>query len=238
MAEIYALLDPRYPTPALAVRYVGRAAGRATKRLREHLRDAETGSRRHSSCWIRRLRRLGFLPTLLVLEVVPTADAPARERAWIAHHRQLGCQLTNHTDGGEGLEGFHHRPESIDKMRERRRGRPLSPERRARIAAGLRGAYAEGRRARPGRTRPWSAEQRAMLSARARGRTLSDATRAKIAASLRGRRQPEAVNEKRRNTVRAYWDAHPEKREECRRRHSTEVQARNGRLGALARWGK
>ncbi len=155
--SIYALIDPETGL----IRYVGKAAD-PVKRLRYHL--AESGlNRTWSQRWIAGLKRRGLRPTLQVLEVVPDAEWPERERHWIAFHRAAGAPLTNICDGGNGAPGMKHSratkkslsvyfkairkkiphtPESEAKLRafhESRRGVPHSEAWRRKISKGKRG---------------------------------------------------------------------------------------------------
>lgn len=102
---IYALCEPWYvpleggafPPPEV-VRYVGKTANLAA-RLTHHL---GTYSDTHCARWIRRLRRNGGAPIMVVLEAANDENWQERECWWIARYRHLGARLTNITDGGEG----------------------------------------------------------------------------------------------------------------------------------------
>jgi len=91
---IYALCAPETGD----VRYVGQA-NNPTRRHRLHLKD-QTDTRRGR--WIRTLLCCGRAPTLLILERI-NGDWQEAERRWIASYRAAGADLTNHTDGGEGI---------------------------------------------------------------------------------------------------------------------------------------
>lgn len=166
MNTIYLLIDPRTGL----VRYVGVTAGPLNVRMRKHLHMARRGEDSHRSAWIRQLLELGVSPLPWVLEL--TLDR-RRECFWIAHYRSAGIDLTNGTDGGDGLtnpspelrqkiadsvRGFRHTAEARAKIRAAQLGRPkyqpsgwkkkhrLTSEQRAHIAAGRQRAIAEGRK--------------------------------------------------------------------------------------------
>lgn len=98
MIHIYTLCDPRTGD----IRYVGQTRQYPGVRLSQHVAGSKRG-RRHIDHWIAKLLREGARPQLVVIETVETReDADAREIFWIAHHRTLGCDLCNATDGGYG----------------------------------------------------------------------------------------------------------------------------------------
>jgi hypothetical protein len=138
---IYSLCDPR----SGAVRYIGKA-DQPCKRLRAHVNERAD---RRKNRWINQLKSMGLEPELRILEVVPSDDWETAERHWIAHYRDSGADLTNHTDGGEGL---HNASESTrQKLREikvqewqrlspaERAFRVRDPDRCKRISESLRG---------------------------------------------------------------------------------------------------
>lgn len=92
---IYALVDPVTGW----VRYVGKAVN-LKERFRKHL--AQLKKRTYKTHWIRGLVSRGFKPVLQVLDLVPENDWQRWERAHIARLKELGCPLTNGTDGGDG----------------------------------------------------------------------------------------------------------------------------------------
>jgi len=94
MNYIYALIDPITKQP----RYVGKTDN-LSRRLATHLKDRSHCHRAH---WIQSLLSQGLKPTLLVIESIPSDQGwQERERFWISHYRNLGCTLTNNTDGGD-----------------------------------------------------------------------------------------------------------------------------------------
>lgn len=137
---IYGLFDPRNGE----LRYVGKTETTGRRRLSTHKSVAwrlnEDGKgykdNRHVSTWIRSLGRENS-PEFQTLEVHGNHDDLVSAEMWsIEYYQSIGCNLTNHTAGGEGCIGYRHRPESIRKMKARvmgpspMRGRKQSVEAR------------------------------------------------------------------------------------------------------------
>lgn len=94
MIFIYLLRDPRDNQ----IRYVGKTDDPQT-RYNNHLNEKSRCARVQ---WIRELRSLGLQPTLDIVEELADDDIwEDREILWIRHYRDMGCNLTNGTDGGE-----------------------------------------------------------------------------------------------------------------------------------------
>jgi len=168
---IYALVDPRTDE----VRYVGKT-GNVVRRMTHHVWEAKRPTN-HRTCWIAGLLCDGVRPRLLVLEEVPNNSWQDAERRHIAVFRQVGANLTNGTDGGDGCRG-------------------LSPEAQARIADANRGnSYALGHK-HTRETRARISEALKNLSPEVKARVAashaykSPETRAKISATLKGSRGP------------------------------------------------
>lgn len=81
------------------VRYVGKSDN-PKKRLVDHLASSKRGSQTYVSRW---LRGLDDKPALFILGEIPIADWEGYEKNAIAAARALGMNLTNLTDGGEGV---------------------------------------------------------------------------------------------------------------------------------------
>jgi hypothetical protein len=58
-----------------------------------------------------------------VIQEVSSNFGPASEKYWISYFLNIGCRLTNLTEGGEGTIGYHHTQESRKKMSVARGGR-------------------------------------------------------------------------------------------------------------------
>jgi len=102
-ASVYALTDPRDGV----IRYVGYSKN-PVHRYRGHIKEAKnfTGEHRtHKICWIQLLLRKGLEPQLVILQV-DVSDPATAEMQWIYKLRRRGCNLTNSTDGGDGIRNL------------------------------------------------------------------------------------------------------------------------------------
>ena len=101
MIYIYGLRCPI----ANEIRYIGKSSN-PRKRLKAHCGSAVRHEYdHHTARWLRKLIEDGFLPELVILEMVGAgADWRLAERGWIAKGDALGWHLTNSTLGGEGLD--------------------------------------------------------------------------------------------------------------------------------------
>ena len=167
--SIYGLIDPRDGE----LRYVGKTSVSVWKRRAQHVEASKT-KRTRCARWVRSLRRLGLRPDVVVFETHATEDALSEaERFFISYMRWLGCNLTNHTDGGEGAPGWRASDEERARQSAARRGkpgRPQSPETRSKIAAANTG-------------RVFSDATKARMSVAQSRRTYTDVTKAKMSLS-------------------------------------------------------
>lgn len=125
---MYALANPSTDE----IRYVGKTLQVPRDRLRCHMRDM-TGRMAHT--WLSRwLRTLGGEPSLIVLEECRVGDGCVSERRWIADLRAQGCNLTNLTEGGEGVPGFRMSDEAKAKIAAAARLRRHTDETREKIS--------------------------------------------------------------------------------------------------------
>lgn len=130
--HLYVLEDPRTGQ----VRYVGKTKRNPRQRLRGHIVDAKRYDYR-SGRWITSLLDQGLEPVIRVLETVEEGWQ-ARERFWIKNYREAGAELTNHTDGGEGTDGFQHTTETRRAMSAERQRRWQDPSYKERVRAQMR----------------------------------------------------------------------------------------------------
>lgn len=180
--SVYALSDPRTG----AVRYIGWAFD-VHRRYAAHIRDGGEGKRghqTHKANWIRELRRLGLRPILtIVQDTIPADQYADAEIRWIAHYRAAGADLTNSTEGGDGI--CFPSPETRAKMSASARAKPpISADTRAKLSKANRGRKLRPRRpehaaaiARSLTGRKMPEEQRAAR----RGKLHSEETKAKMA---------------------------------------------------------
>lgn len=152
MHKIYALFDPADPN--CAVRYVGYTSNSLETRLKSHLSDVTPSALKghppssHRQKWLMKLRREGRKPGIVLIEEFESGDWQERERFWIAKFREF-ANLTNGTDGGEGLIGASPELRKLIAMKgseTRKRngtpssckGVPLTAEHREAISQGMR----------------------------------------------------------------------------------------------------
>lgn len=113
---VYVLTDPRYPDD---VRYVGVTVN-PQRRMREHILEAKNGKRSHRANWIRSLLNDELLPIMAEIDETNNEEWQQCEVAWIAYYREMGCDLVNSTDGGEGVRGHikseEHRRKQSEAM--------------------------------------------------------------------------------------------------------------------------
>ncbi len=167
--------------------YVGQMTKTLDERFIQHSRtDSLIGNA------IRKYGAENFLRE--VLEVCDTQEQlNEREKFWIAYFNSKGSNGYNLTDGGEGMAGRHHTPESKAKMSASQRGKkrpPRSPETRARMGAAHKGKHlSNAHRKKIGnahRGKKRSKQTCANISAALTGRTFSDTHRANISAAKKG----------------------------------------------------
>ncbi len=216
--HIYTLSDPRDS----AVRYVGYTR-QGIARFHAHLSESRRGKGSAKCNWIRDVELSGAVPIFAVVESGTGDEWPKAECRWIAHYRELGCDLTNRVDGGSGgppadyrcppFTAQHRANMSAAKLGKKMR--PLSDQARANRAAAQRnrakrGSPSEDVRRRIAATlsgKKLPAEHRAKMSAARMGKTRgaysidSDEHRAKIAARrppMLGRQHSEETKAKMR----------------------------------------
>lgn len=163
-ATIYALCDGRESDPVKRVRYIGQTVRTLAQRLRRHAADARRGEQTRRARWMRSVWATGGHVLIEAVIVVPSSAWGTAEQEQIATLRARGCDLTNLTDGGEGMPnpapetraklsaksrgnrralGYRHTPGALVKIGQASRrnkhatGWHHSLEARARIAAAL-----------------------------------------------------------------------------------------------------
>lgn len=110
MTNIYCLRDE-----SGRIRYVGKTRKTAQQRLAEHIYKARRAPVSHRDKWISSMLKNGLIPGIFVLESA-SGEGSKEEIKWIAQLRADCAPLTNHTHGGEGMNGFLHSPVGKGKI--------------------------------------------------------------------------------------------------------------------------
>lgn len=122
---IYALTEPK--ELGGGIRYIGQSAI-GEKRCKQHKKKYMLTSKTHKNNWIKSLFDKGLTYDWMIIENLGDFETDeARDAAlneaeirWIKHYKDLGINLTNSTDGGEGTRGNILSPETRAKMSEKR----------------------------------------------------------------------------------------------------------------------
>jgi hypothetical protein len=95
--------------------YVGKTLGTIESRLAGHIDKAKRNSKYHCH---RALRKLKYAVQITLLEEIPDGISwEAAEQKWIKRYKEdLGWNLWNMTDGGEGTSGFKWEEDSKNKQ--------------------------------------------------------------------------------------------------------------------------
>ena len=176
-AFIYYLCDPRDPSH---IRYVGKAKN-TTSRLKKHISDVYKRPGNHRLCWIKSLLTDGVSPKLVIIEGVAENNWQERERFWISKFRSDGHNLTNSTDGGDGIVNLTEFARK--RISEAHKGKIITAAHRAAVSAAQKGRKA-------------SQETRAKLSAMRRGIKFTEEHKSKLSESLKGRKLSQETKEK------------------------------------------
>ncbi len=166
------------------------------KRMREH----SYAYHETSGVLARAIRKHGWHSfTSTILEHIPDhASAIQREVSVIAQYDSTDpTKGYNLTQGGEGTVGYSPSPESREKMRQRKVGQTLRPDRIAKLVAANTGRVvseetrrkiSEAQKGKPRKGFTPTPEHRAKLSAAKKGKPFSDEHRAKLSEAARNRK--------------------------------------------------
>jgi hypothetical protein len=111
---IYGLVDPI----SKKLRYVGQTR-RGFKRIREHWRASVLSkeARTHKTRWIKSLVVKGLTPSVVVFqEFEDDSWLNEAEVLWLRYLKSCGHPLTNLTEGGGGIVGWHHSESTKKKI--------------------------------------------------------------------------------------------------------------------------
>ena len=133
MDKIYKLTDTQ-GNP----RYVGYTTLPLEERLKYHLSESLRHKKTRKQRWIRRMIRQGELPSIELVVTVP--EGPNSWQYWETHYiklyRDLGYNLTNGTDGGDGVTMDEPMKKKISRALQ---GRKITKAHRTKLSKALEG---------------------------------------------------------------------------------------------------
>lgn len=119
------------------IRYVGLTKRTLTRRLSSHFADSKKRNT-HKDYWIRK-NEFNIEIVLVEENISSLEEANIREMYWIQYFKDLGCDLVNSTNGGDGTAGLRVSDEHKRKLSELNKGKKLSEEQKKKIGDGRRG---------------------------------------------------------------------------------------------------
>lgn len=141
---IYILTDPEIGDP----RYVGKANDPYKRWDNGHLNRCMKNTSIHNFAWIKSILVRGRKPNIEIIDEVPYEEWQFWERHYISLYKSWGFNLTNSTDGGDGVEN-----PSIESRRRMGNRNPKTKEQKERLRLlrlgvepwnkGLKGVYSK-----------------------------------------------------------------------------------------------
>lgn len=109
------------------IRYIGYTYKSLDERLKEHIRDAMYGKgNSYKRNWIKKcIKENKTLDISLIKEVNTIEDAKYEEMKLISEFRKV-CDLTNLTEGGDGISGYKHNEKTRMKISKNTKGKVVS----------------------------------------------------------------------------------------------------------------
>lgn len=119
---IYVLKDPDTD----AIRYVGKTVDKLENRLKGHIYRCKL-EQNHRAYWIKSLIDNGKTPKIEEIDNCIWTESQQLEIYYIKYYKDLGCDLVNSTEGGEGNLGLVKSQESIEKLKKslRKNSKPV-----------------------------------------------------------------------------------------------------------------
>ena len=111
--SIYVLKNP----DTNEIRYVGKTSKDLNRRLQQHIYESESEQRNKRKNWVAKILKGGKIPIIEEIDFCTWEDSQEKEIYWIKYYKDLGLDLVNSTDGGEGNLGFIKTEETIDKLK-------------------------------------------------------------------------------------------------------------------------
>ena len=110
---IYALQDPT----TNELRYVGKSVNGLTRARAHCYPGSLERDKTYKGNWLRQLVNKGLKPNIKVVQQLNNiSELNQAEQYWIEYFRNLGCPLTNSTNGGMGRCGLPHTEETKKKI--------------------------------------------------------------------------------------------------------------------------
>ncbi len=113
---VYGLVDPETEE----IRYIGQTTKPVQIRLNEHINKHKIYNNLHLKNWISKILRIGLKPKVIIIQ--KNAIWSQDEIKHIKKFRDLGKNLLNATDGGDGMLGFKHSEETKKIMSKTKMG--------------------------------------------------------------------------------------------------------------------
>jgi hypothetical protein len=130
------------------------------------------------------------------------SEALEIEKSRISHWRKLGINLSNKTNGGDGISGYKHTPEAKANMSEQRKGHSptrgtlgmkFSEETRQKMSLAAKG-------------KPKTFEHAAKIGSKHKGKVISAEVRAKMSLAKKGKKQTPEHIAKVSAAIKSWWD--------------------------------
>lgn len=155
------------------IKYIGRTVHSLNTRLSQHINDSKRYKNKCAN-WIKFLLKKDLKPKIILIEIA-RGNGFEEEIFYISYFKFLGCNLKNHSGGGEsGSFGYHHTEEAKEKIRKANLGKTISNYAREQV-----------RRANTGKI--MTNKSKSKISKANSGRKRSQEVRTRISNSLKGR---------------------------------------------------
>lgn len=185
--------------------YVGKGKGKRAYNL--------TNRNQHHKAIMAKLHREGFaMEVRIVASGLDEDSAFSLEKDRIEFWRNAGCDLTNMTNGGEGLAGLKFSAEHRKRLSTSRKGKIISPEQKIKISLSLKGrkkdpaSVAKSNASKIGKKASASAREKMSLAHAGKPRKpLSEETKAKISAAHMGKTVRPETKQKLSDVTKRNW---------------------------------
>lgn len=115
------------------IKYIGYTRKTIKQRLSEHLKTTIKGNYKNGY-WLNKYKE--NVEIFLIEDGISSyGEACIKEIRYIKLYRELGYDINNTTDGGEGCQGLKHSDETKEKIREKIKGRKHSKESKDKMSA-------------------------------------------------------------------------------------------------------